>query len=610
MPIDLTVLTDAVAEKVTAKISLDTNESHNYIINLENINNFILWRNNSFYFDIEGNWTINITCEDTAGYLFNITEISYFVGKPDLEIVDIIFSTDNNATSPEIYVNDTVFISSNIKSYNASIHNVNVTLSIYDIENEQVVHIENISGITIYKGEINLINFSWPSKLAGYFNVSIYVDIDDLINESDETNNDRTEKIAVKNWPYLEIKSISFSSGSIIEFEDVKFEVVITNNGLWDAEDYEVRLYIEPISQGIMMYQTKRDSTIFSVEANSTATVNLYWDSAKSGEYFVGAKIITTDTKKNLENINHILQSVVNLKVKGVEKNDPVISNVIIDPYVQEQGGLVTVKAKVTDDTGLDYVKIKITNPSDITSTFDMARTINFDEFIFTTADTLDVGIYKIEIITVDLTIHENNASVSDNFEIIPDQTDPAVSYFTADPNIQLIGESVEIICFTTDSMGIHYVDLTIHYPVGTTYLFSMDHESEDRYVYENIYNQSGEYVYHIKVSDNVGRVTNTENKTFWITKDLDDIDSDGMPNSWEEKYNLNPKNPTDADEDLDGDGYTNLKEYEIGTNPEKEIFLENVAYRLEDNIIYLTGSILAFIIIMILALIGKRRNT
>jgi hypothetical protein len=46
------------------------------------------------------------------------------------------------------------------------------------------------------------------------------------------------------------------------------------------------------------------------------------------------------------------------------------------------------------------------------------------------------------------------------------------------------------------------------------------------------------------------------------------DTDLDGMPNSWESQYFLNPNNPADANLDPDGDGMTNLQEYQAGTNP------------------------------------------
>ncbi len=40
------------------------------------------------------------------------------------------------------------------------------------------------------------------------------------------------------------------------------------------------------------------------------------------------------------------------------------------------------------------------------------------------------------------------------------------------------------------------------------------------------------------------------------------DLDRDGIFDLWEEKYGLNPKDPTDAQRDLDGDGFSNIEEF------------------------------------------------
>lgn len=45
------------------------------------------------------------------------------------------------------------------------------------------------------------------------------------------------------------------------------------------------------------------------------------------------------------------------------------------------------------------------------------------------------------------------------------------------------------------------------------------------------------------------------------------DSDGDGIPDEWEIAHGLNPL-VADADADADGDGYTNLEEYNAGTNP------------------------------------------
>jgi len=40
------------------------------------------------------------------------------------------------------------------------------------------------------------------------------------------------------------------------------------------------------------------------------------------------------------------------------------------------------------------------------------------------------------------------------------------------------------------------------------------------------------------------------------------DTDRDGMPDEWERKFDLNPNNPSDGNQDRNDDGFTNLEDY------------------------------------------------
>lgn len=46
------------------------------------------------------------------------------------------------------------------------------------------------------------------------------------------------------------------------------------------------------------------------------------------------------------------------------------------------------------------------------------------------------------------------------------------------------------------------------------------------------------------------------------------DSDNDGIPDAWEKKYGLNPKDASDANGDMNGDGYTNIEKYFNGIDP------------------------------------------
>jgi hypothetical protein len=50
------------------------------------------------------------------------------------------------------------------------------------------------------------------------------------------------------------------------------------------------------------------------------------------------------------------------------------------------------------------------------------------------------------------------------------------------------------------------------------------------------------------------------------------DSDNDGLPDEWEKKNKLDPKNPADAMLDLNGDGYSNIEKYINGIDPAKKI--------------------------------------
>lgn len=54
------------------------------------------------------------------------------------------------------------------------------------------------------------------------------------------------------------------------------------------------------------------------------------------------------------------------------------------------------------------------------------------------------------------------------------------------------------------------------------------------------------------------------------------DSDNDGMPDTWEIKNGLNPKDPSDAQLDCNGDGYTNIEKYINGIDTKKKIDWKN----------------------------------
>ncbi|MEX2092874.1 MAG: pectate lyase [Pirellulales bacterium] len=50
------------------------------------------------------------------------------------------------------------------------------------------------------------------------------------------------------------------------------------------------------------------------------------------------------------------------------------------------------------------------------------------------------------------------------------------------------------------------------------------------------------------------------------------DADNDGLPDDWETKHGLDPRDPADAAGDLNGDGYTNIEDFLNGLDPRAEV--------------------------------------
>ncbi|KYK30639.1 MAG: hypothetical protein AYK22_03400 [Thermoplasmatales archaeon SG8-52-3] len=604
--IDLTVTTNARAENVTAFIYLDKNQSKNFYIYLNNFQDNTLWKSDDFSFDTDGDWTIIISSGDWTDYDAPEIKQSFFVGKPDIAIKNMSFSTNWAKTTTKIYIDDVVNITSGCVSYDANVEDVNVSLIITESKTSKVVYKE-ITEITIYMDIANYVYFSWNPKISGKFNVTITLDPDDVIDEINENNNRLIKQITVSGIPDLAIVDIIIPSYEIKEFDRVKIDIFIKNIGKGDASNYVLKLYIEN-AQGLMKYENEVDSELITIKSDSNNTFSLYWNSSKPGNWLVGAKVLVNDTKRDVDISNNRLLSEDILIVKAIERNPPVISNIIISPNSQEQGSSVSISATVTDSTGLNSVSVNITNPVGKIYNYVMGRTIE-NVFRYSFTNTNEVGRYSYNIIAVDNTRYRNTASKQGNFSIYKESTNPVISFFDAEPRVQLKGESVEITCLASDNLEIKTVIVSITTPTNEEYRRNLQYIKEDKYTYSSTYDTSGKYLFSIEVSDIANNIVKTDDKSFWITSDIDDKDDDGMPDWWEEKYNLDPEDPDDAKSDPDKDGLTNLEEYKNKSNPKKDIFSENAVYRLKENSLYLSGSIILFFVLFILSIFSRRRK-
>jgi len=605
-PLNISVITKAKVMELTGIVYNNEDKSLSYPLNFIDTGNNTNWYNNSLNISKEGNWTINITSFDNANYYYNFSSV-FYVGQTDLDLVDIDITIADNVSYTSFHRNDTLNITAYVETLFASVKNVRVSLTIFDSEDNVVVKKSSIVSVFIKDKKTKLV-FSWFANITGDFNVVVNVDSDDNVSERDETNNKMEEEITVYEWPDLLVEDIILPKKDITEFDEVKITAKIKNRGSSYAENYKVGLFMEKkIGEDPSMSYTDLVYTAYiSVKKNSTIKKDLFWDSAEPGDWTVGVKIFWSESKYDLFQLNNMLSSNEFLHVDPVESDKPIIKNVKVSPSSLVQKDLVIITADVYDDSGLKKVDINITDPLDGTYISSMIKT-DENSFKYSFSKTGEIGEYDFVITAIDNTPKNNFKTYKGEFDVRKDNVDPVISYFGADPIVQKREGYITISCIVSDNIGISDVEARIVTPEGFSYNEELDLK-EERYVYKDIYTISGKYSFFITTTDISGNIEISGKKYFWITDDLNDYDSDGIPNNWENKYNLDSFNSSDADIDSDDDGYTNLEEYKMNTNPRENILIQNMASNIRENIWYLISSVIVFLIIIVLSIYAKRR--
>lgn len=578
-----------------------------------NSNDDISWYgNDSFAF--EGNWSLIINATDNAGYFNNEITHEFYVGYPDLTAT----SLDIYSASSEygIYYEGTdINIDATVLAFNVTLENVNVTLKVNDT-------VEDYTNVTVEKDKERVVNFVWTPRLLGDYNICIEVDPNDEIYESNPNNNSISKNITIEGRPDLGVVNISYPSEPVQEGEPVIFYANITNTGVGNALHYRINLYVEQndldgdgaCDDDVITYSGLKNHTFVNVSINQTVNISLVWDAAEYGsldhKWVVGVLVVSNSSNPDSDIGNNSKSSIPNtFEVLGIEKemDDPVIYIYSISDHEFEMS--VEIKARITDDDGIDNVSITITNPpkNETYEGYMSKQNNNIYNYIF--KETEVIGRYNFTITAIDKSEYENQTTKTSYFIITTDKTPPKIEYFDVSPSVQLVDEKVKINCIVSDRYGIKSVFLTIKYPDEHSEIENITNMSQDgEYEYIQTFDDIGKYEVTLDAEDNYEN-ENTDKVEFWITNNLDDIDSDGMPNQWEERYGFDPYDPTDADEDADGDGYTNLEEYENKTDPLKSPSEEGVIDRILDNGLYIVVSFISFLFILSLSVYGIWRR-
>lgn len=545
-----------------------------------------------------GDWTLQIIGYDDAGYQTDPLTAGFYVGQPDL-IVSAL-------SVPSVcYIGSTVTVTANINALNTTVKNVNVSLYIDTIINATQ------KNLTIKKNENRTLEFTWEPNKKGEHTVSIRINY----NDSNPGNNERSKIVMVEGIPDMAVLDISVAPIPVLEGTPVAVTAYISNKGDGNATNYEIVLYCEQNQNNkTMNYIDKRNSTKINLKKNEYKNVTIVWENTRygkssfKGEWAVGIQILTTTQTPDKNDTNNKKALFHVLRVIPAERNPPVLSNLEY-PETQEQGKQVLIRVKATDQSGIDTVSISIKNPN---KTFvNVTMTPRQDDRYDYVFPALQIGKHTFIIKATDLSPFKNQSTINGSFTITGDKTPPTITYFGANPFVQLPTGPVEIRCIATDFSGLQSAQVTIRFPDNRSVIHPMSTNPPDtKYVYTAPYEQIGKYIFTITVQDTLGNKKTTQEKTFWITNDLNDTDGDGMPDAWELRYGFDPYDPTDAFLDADNDGVTNLGEYLQGTNPlQKESSSSEAIQQLQQNGAYLVSSLLVFVGIIALAWYGMRRK-
>lgn len=192
--------------------------------------------------------------------------------EPDLVVTDI--TTD--PTEPEAGQNVTLTATVENQGHTAA---GNSTL-IFKVNGTQLGDRVNVSSLA--PGEsVQVTSVNWTAS-NGSHELEAEADSGDNVTEADETNNDRTETLAIGQAPNLVATDLQANDTEPAPGENVTFTVTIENDGDLDASSFQVRFLLDGEQVG-------ENVTVSGLTAGSTATATSDAWNATEGEHTIEA---------------------------------------------------------------------------------------------------------------------------------------------------------------------------------------------------------------------------------------------------------------------------------------------------------------------------------
>ncbi|HEC76866.1 MAG TPA: hypothetical protein ENI33_06385 [Thermoplasmatales archaeon] len=387
--------------------------------------------------------------------------------------------------NPEIqisggYVNITCAVSDNIEVDTVKLNITYPDNSTYNITMQKMPVSPHYVPSHFYNSSYVMIGtytfYIWANDTSGNSNIS-------LLYTFNITNDVTPPETYILNGPY-----------GTIYYNDVTFEWVGT-------DDYT------PTSN--LLYSYKLEGYDVSWSSWTNQTTKTYFD-LPSGSYNFMVK-----TKDEAGNVDPTPAN-RSFKVK-TDTNPPVISDVEDSPDPQIVGGHVNITCVVTDDFGVDTVRVIIKYPNCCTVNESMDY-IPCSGYYYNHTYTVP-GIYYYHIWANDTSKNSAKSSTY-TFEIKADTNPPVISDVEDSPDPQIVGGHVNITCVVTDDFGVDTVKAIIIYPDSTKINVSMRKIGRNIYFKNMSYTVPGIYYYHIWANDTSKNSAKSSTYTFEIKAD------------------------------------------------------------------------------------------
>lgn len=247
------------------------------------------------------NDTFAINASD--GSNFNLTEhtiTDYDLMTGGLSDLDIVLPSEEplpdlvvtGITTPESpYLNYSYTIGVTVENIGGS--EIATPFNVSLKANETVIGNETVNALSA--GETSIINFTWTPRTTAYYNLTAVADPENIISESNETNNQHTKNTTVikEPKPDLVVKEIR-TSGMIYSNISNMVTATVENMGDVNAERFRTGLF--GTNRTLLS-----EKIVSGLGANDTTTIEFEWTPTHAGDHTI---LVTADSHDELAELN------------------------------------------------------------------------------------------------------------------------------------------------------------------------------------------------------------------------------------------------------------------------------------------------------------------